>query len=93
MTDQIVANTMGSLLTEAPNINPSVAILGHIRRLRTDCNLSVMDAAVHYSETSGIDIEYIGELIREDALLLSALTEEAEALHCLPKKNRLDFDE
>lgn len=87
------SNTMITLIQEAPNINPSMVILGDIRTIIDLYKLNVFDAAIHYSEISGSDIEHIGELIRNDPLLSSMATKEAEELNIIPKFNRLDFDE
>jgi PII-like signaling protein len=50
---------------------------------------SYIDCILNYSETYDIDIEVIGEIVRDSPVLMSAVHEEAESLNLIEKINRL----
>jgi hypothetical protein len=66
-------------------------LLDKILEFAEDEGISIMDAAVHFSETEKIEIEFIAELIKQSDVIKSKVEEEAEALHFLKRKDRLVF--
>ena len=60
-----------------------------IRYLVATQGISYLDAILHYSEKSKIELEVLAEIISKDAQLKAALQVEAEDLHFLKKIDRL----
>jgi hypothetical protein len=53
------------------------------------CNTTYSDAVVHYCQTSNVDIETVGELIKTNPKIKFALQVEYESVNLLPKTSRL----
>lgn len=53
------------------------------------CNTTFSDAVVHYSQTANIEIETLGELIKNNPKMKLALQLEYESMNMLPKTSRL----
>lgn len=56
---------------------------------RMQAGASYIDCILSYSELYDIDIEVIGEIVRDSPVLMSAVHEEAESLNLIEKINRL----
>jgi hypothetical protein len=51
----------------------------------TNNDVSVIEAICHYSETSGMEIETVAELIKKSIPMVSQIRETAEGLNLLEK--------
>jgi hypothetical protein len=74
-------------LPTLPKVNDLCDILD---KLVKQYHLSYMDAAIHYCEESGLDIDLIGKAIKSNQKIMAKIQTEAETLHFLPKTERLD---
>lgn len=63
-------------------------ILGYIQK-RIAQGSSYIDCILSYAEEYNIDIEVLGEIVRESPVLLSSVHEEAEGLNLVEKVQRL----
>jgi len=54
--------------------------------------VSYIDCIVSYSEEFKIDIEVVGEVVRDSPVLMAAVHEEAESLNLVEKINRLPLE-
>lgn len=64
-------------------------VIRDIQALVVKDGVSYMDAIVHYANTSGIEIEVLGDIIKKNDMIKSKIELEAEELHFLKRKNRL----
>ena len=48
-----------------------------------------LDACVHYAETKDIEVEIVGEIVRQSQVLTAKAREDAESLLLIEKINRL----
>ena len=62
------------------------SIIAEIDELVSKAGISYMDAAVHWSETNNVEIEYVGSILKKDPRVKSRLQEEAENLSMLKFK-------
>ena len=56
-------------------------------------DVPLIDAIVHFSERSGIDIDLLGELFKKNETIKAKIELEAEELHFLKKKSRLPLEQ
>jgi len=52
-------------------------------------NVSIIDSAIHYSTTKGIEIESVASMIMKSPKAMEKITEEAESLKFIPVTARL----
>lgn len=71
--------------------NTSNTIIKEILTLVKETKIPYIDAAILYSENSGIELETIAEIIQKNPKLKSSIQEEAEDLNFLKKTDRLPF--
>jgi hypothetical protein len=64
-------------------------VIAELHNLVLIHNLSYLDAILHYSEVSGLEIEVLAEIMSKDPLIKSKLQIEAENLNFLKKTDRL----
>ena len=67
----------------------NVNYIQEIENLVRDKKLEYIDAIVHYSERSGLEIEFIASIIKKDPVMKSKLQFEAENLNYMKKSARL----
>lgn len=79
-------------LPETINVSTSETVVRQLLNLIEEHDIGVIEAATMFSENSGLDIEFIGDVIRNDGLLLSMIEEEAERLHFIKPIPRLDLE-
>jgi len=60
-----------------------------VERIAFEKRLDFMDAVLHYCETTGMDIEAAGGLIKSSAKMKARIQDEAEQLNYLPKTDKL----
>jgi hypothetical protein len=60
-----------------------------IESIRQQENLSYMDAILAYCEKNGVEVETVGDMVKNIPVLRAKVQEEAEALHFLPKTSKL----
>jgi hypothetical protein len=60
-----------------------------IERLVTDKKLTFMEAVLHYCETTGMEVETAGSLIKSSAKMKARIQVDAEDLHFLPRSSKL----
>lgn len=60
-----------------------------IEQLIQEKRLSFMDAVLHYCETTGMEVETAGTLIKSSAKMKARIQIDAEQLHFLPKSSKL----
>lgn len=53
-----------------------------------DQGTSYLDALVHYSEKTGMEIEVLADVVKKSSFLTSKLLDEAEELHLVEKSRR-----
>lgn len=56
-----------------------------IESLVRENSISYIDACILYCERTGLEIEYVGEILEKNQLLKNKIQEEAEDLHFLKK--------
>lgn len=71
--------------------NTSNTIIKEILSIVKEAKIPYIDAAILYSENSGIELETIAEIIQKNPKLKSSIQEEAEDLNFLKKTDRLPF--
>jgi hypothetical protein len=67
----------------------NVNYIQEIENLVQDKNIQYIDAIVHYSEKSGLEIEFLASIIKKDPVMKSKLQFEAENLNFMKKNARL----
>lgn len=60
-----------------------------IERLAFEKRIDFMDAVIMYCETTGMEIESAGALIKTSAKMKARIQDEAEALNFFPKTTKL----
>lgn len=63
-------------------------IMGYIRT-KMELGATYIDCIINYAEDFNVDIEVIGEIVRNSPVLMAAVHEEAEGLNLVEKVNRL----
>lgn len=51
--------------------------------------LTFMEAVLHYCETTGMEVETAGSLIKSSAKMKARIQQDAEDLHFLPRSSKL----
>lgn len=54
-----------------------------IEELAVECDLPYIDAALAFCERNGLEIEFVGEVIKQSETMRTKIQVEAEALHFL----------
>lgn len=67
-------------------IRTSNTILKDIENLASGKQIKYMDAVIHYCETSGLEVDVVGEIIRTSTFFKQKIQIEAEQLNFLSKK-------
>lgn len=60
-----------------------------IERVVVEKKLSFFDAVLWYCETTGMEVETAGSLIKSSAKMKARIQQDAEDLHFLPKSSKL----
>jgi len=63
-------------------------ILNETSKLMND-DVSFMDALVHYAQKNDIEIELIGDIVRNSPILKSMIQEDAEELRLVERSGKL----
>lgn len=69
--------------------NLSSNVVSSIETLVKQHQISYLDAALHFSETSGIELDIIAEIIKKNEVIKAKLEIEAENLNLIRKQSRL----
>jgi hypothetical protein len=64
-------------------------VISALHKLVKENGITYLDAAVHHSSVTGIEIEVIAEIISKDPLIKLQVEIDGENLHFLKKQNRL----
>lgn len=72
-----------------PKIKTTNSVLREIELIVVSKQVSYIDAAIHYCETTGVEPDTVGEIIRSSSIFKQKIQVEAEDLNFLPKTVRL----
>jgi hypothetical protein len=67
----------------------SKAVIVELHRIAQTNGGDYIDAAIHYSEMSGADIETVASIVRSNPKIKFNMQESAEKLNFLPKTTKL----
>lgn len=71
------------------SIITSLEFTKEIESLVKTKNMTYIDAVMHFGEQRGLEIETVGQLVRQSAIIKSKLSEEAQELNLIEKEARL----
>ena len=69
----------------------SKAVIAELHRIALTNGGDYIDAAVHYAESTGADIESVASIVRSNPKIKFNMQESAEKLNFLPKTTKLQF--
>lgn len=71
-------------------VDDNILMVSHTIQTIVDTHqIDYIDACVLYCQQTGLEIEYVGEIIEKNQVLKAKIEKEAEELNFLKKQNRI----